>query len=177
MKKRKERVEMIINLIANQCIGSQEELARLLSTHGYQVTQATLSRDLRQLRTSKIPTEKGTYMYVLPDDSSSSPQSAGRMSFKGISDAAMPYASITMSGNMVVIKTRNGYAPGLAYDIDMARCPEILGTIPGADTIFAVMQDGITPAQVLDVFRRFMPAGTVYNLPGIEFPQAPLVNG
>ncbi|MBD5311193.1 MAG: arginine repressor [Bacteroides sp.] len=164
MKKRKERVEMIINLITNQCIGSQEELARLLATHGYHVTQATLSRDLRQLRTSKIPTEKGTYMYVLPDDHLDDHQPAGRMSFKGLYDGSVSSVTVTCSGNMLVIKTRNGYAPGLAYDIDLARCPEILGTIPGADTIFAVLREGTERNRIKEILGRFMPHGTVYQL-------------
>ena len=57
MKNRKQRVELMVELIKNQCIGSQEELAGILAEHGYNVTQATLSRDLKMLRTTKVPTE------------------------------------------------------------------------------------------------------------------------
>ena len=57
--------------------------------------------------------------------------------------------------NETVIKTRNGYAPGLAYDIDMARLPEILGTIAGADTVFAILREGASHEQVREFLARF----------------------
>ncbi|MDE5797074.1 MAG: hypothetical protein K2H75_08170, partial [Muribaculaceae bacterium] len=69
---------------------------------------------------------------------------------------------------LLVIKTRNGYAPGLAYDIDLARCPEILGTIPGADTIFAVLREDVDRKRVKEILSRFMPHGTVYQLDSSE---------
>ena len=65
--------------------------------------------------------------------------------------------SVTFSGNLAVIKTRNGYAPGLAYDIDMSRPPEILGTIAGADTVVAILAEGVTQEQAREVFQQFMP--------------------
>jgi transcriptional regulator of arginine metabolism len=70
MKNRKKRVELIVDLIRNKCIGSQEELANTLAERGYNVTQATLSRDLKMLKTTKVPTDRGTYMYILPDSNS-----------------------------------------------------------------------------------------------------------
>lgn len=152
MKTRRKRIDIIIDLIRNQCIGSQEELAELLLKKGHKVTQATLSRDLKMLRTTKVPTDRGTYMYVLPESDSlkdkilSLGQSPARLNYQS------GFQSIAMSGNIVVIKTRNGYASGLAYDIDMRQAPEILGTIPGADTIFAVLKEGLTKDQVLKLF-------------------------
>ena len=62
MKNRKKRINLIIELIRNQCIGSQEELASALAKKGHPVTQATLSRDLKMLKTTKVPTDRGTYM-------------------------------------------------------------------------------------------------------------------
>ena len=67
MKNRKQRIELMVKLIRNKCIGSQDELAALLAEHGYTVTQATLSRDLKMLKTTKVPTDRGTYVYTLPD--------------------------------------------------------------------------------------------------------------
>ncbi|MEG0252606.1 MAG: hypothetical protein RR667_00795, partial [Muribaculaceae bacterium] len=55
------------------------------------------------------------------------------------------------------IKTRNGYASGLAYDIDMSKMPEILGTIPGADTVFAVLREDVTQDHALKIFSKFLP--------------------
>ena len=66
-------------------------------------------------------------------------------------------AAVTFSGNIAVIKTRNGYAPGLAYDIDMSRPPEVLGTIAGADTVVAILAEGVTQEQARAVFEQFMP--------------------
>ncbi|MDE6842187.1 MAG: hypothetical protein K2J24_01535, partial [Muribaculaceae bacterium] len=91
-------------------------------------------------------------------------QTAGRMSFTVRYDGSVASVTVTCSGNMLVIKTRNGYAPGLAYDIDLARCPEILGTIPGADTIFAVLREGTERNRIKEILGRFMPHGTVYQL-------------
>ena len=67
------------------------------------------------------------------------------------------FISLVFSGDIAVIKTRNGYAPGLAYDIDISNCPEILGTIAGANTIFAVLKEGLTPEQKLEVMGKFVP--------------------
>ncbi len=59
MKNRKKRVQLMVDLIKNQCIGSQEEMAQLLKEAGFEVTQATLSRDLKMLKTTKVPTDRG----------------------------------------------------------------------------------------------------------------------
>ena len=65
MKNRKQRIELMVKLIREKCIGSQEELANMLAEHGYNVTQATLSRDLKMLKTTKVPTDRGSYVYTL----------------------------------------------------------------------------------------------------------------
>lgn len=152
MKNRKERIDLIVDLIRNQCIGSQEELAHILAEQGHEVTQATLSRDLKMLRTTKVPTDRGTYMYVLPDSDSLK----DRILNTGVAPVKANYqsgfVSIQFSGNLVVIKTRTGYASGLAYDIDVSNAPEILGTISGTDTIFAAIRDGVTQRRIREVF-------------------------
>ena len=81
--------------------------------------------------------------------------------------------SVTFSGNLAVIKTRNGYAPGLAYDIDMSRPTEVLGTIAGADTVVAILAEGVTHDQARAVFEQFMPK----NSPSVFGPlQTPPVD-
>lgn len=157
MKNRKQRVDLIVDLIKNRCIGSQEELARLLAEHGYKVTQATLSRDLKMLKTTKVPTDRGTYIYILPDTNSLKDKLLANGQIEMNSYYQSGFVSLEFSGNIAVIKTRNGYAPGLAYDIDMSKAPEILGTIPGSDTIFAVLREDVTQEQAMDVFRRLLP--------------------
>lgn len=147
----------MVELIKNQCIGSQEELAEILAQRGYAVTQATLSRDLKMLKTTKVPTDRGGYMYILPDSNSLKDKllASGQTSMNANYQSG--FISITFSKNMAVIKTRNGYAPGLAYDIDMSHAPEILGTIPGSDTIFVVLREDVSHEKARAVFSRLLP--------------------
>ena len=152
MKNRKKRIDVIIDLIKNQCIASQEELAAHLLKRGHKVTQATLSRDLKMLRTTKVPTDRGTYMYVLPDSDSLKDRILSTGQSIPHADFQSGFISIKFSGNIAVIKTRNGYASGLAYDIDMKQFPEILGTIPGSDTIFAVLDQGVARERACEIF-------------------------
>lgn len=152
MKNRKKRIDVIIDLIKNQCIASQEELANHLLKRGHKVTQATLSRDLKMLRTTKVPTDRGTYMYVLPDSDSLKDKILISGQTPPHADFQSGFISIRFSGNIAVIKTRNGYASGLAYDIDMRRFPEILGTIPGSDTIFAVIREDVPRDRACEIF-------------------------
>lgn len=157
MKNRKKRVETIVELIRNNCVPSQEELARMLNERGFRVTQATLSRDLKMLHTTKVPTDRGTYAYVLPDSNSLKDKllSVGQLEMNANYQSG--FISLEFSGNIAVIKTRNGYAPGLAFDIDMSKTPEILGTIPGSDTIFAVIREDISREKAIEILSRFLP--------------------
>ncbi|MDE6236243.1 MAG: arginine repressor, partial [Muribaculaceae bacterium] len=143
--------------IRNQCISSQEELADLLAKEGYIVTQATLSRDLKMLKTTKVPTDRGGYMYILPDSNSLKDKllATGQITMDANYQAG--FISLRFSRNIAVIKTRNGYAAGLAYDIDMSNAPEILGTIPGSDTIMCVLREDVTHDQAREVFSRLLP--------------------
>lgn len=156
MKNRNKRVQVVLDLIRSQSIGSQEELLRLLADKGFFVTQATLSRDLKMLKVSKIPTERGTYMYILPDGNQLTDLliSKGEMTIN--SEMRNGFLSIAFSNNMVVIKTRNGYAPGLAYDLDLSKSPEILGTIPGSNTVFAVLREDVEREDAIALFKRLL---------------------
>lgn len=156
MKNRKKRIDLIIELIRNQCIGSQEELADILAKKGHQVTQATLSRDLKMLRTTKVPTDRGTYMYVLPDSDSLKDKILSLGQTPPHANYQSGFVSIGFSKNIAVIKTRNGYAAGLAYDIDMSHSTEILGTIPGSDTIFAVLREDVTRERAIELFSQIL---------------------
>lgn len=157
MKNRRQRIEKIIELIKNNCISSQEELAEMLFKYGYHVTQATLSRDLKMLKTTKVPTDRGTYIYILPDNNMIKDQ----LLAKGASDITpnfqSGFISLQISGNIAVIKTRNGYASGLAYDIDVSNSKEILGTIPGSDTIIAVLAENTSRERIIDTFSKLLP--------------------
>ncbi len=157
MKNKRARLQVIIDLIRNNCIGSQEELSKILAGKGHKVTQATLSRDLKLLKITKVATDMGGYMYIIPDSNNIQDKmlSAGKTSIKESNVAS--FVSIQISRNIAVIKTRNGYASGLAYDIDMSRTPEILGTIAGADTLFAVLREDVSQDRALEIFSKFLP--------------------
>ncbi len=157
MKNKKTRLQLILELIKNHCIGSQDELARLLASNGHVVTQATLSRDLKMLKATKVATDMGNYMYIIPDsnDLQDTLLSQGQSTINAAQQAS--FVSLNFSGHCAVIKTRNGYASGLAYDIDMSKTPEILGTIAGADTVFAMLREDISHDQAVRIFARFLP--------------------
>ena len=157
MKNKRARLQLIRDIIRRNVVGSQEELARYLALEKVFVTQATLSRDLETLKTSKIATDGGGYMYIIPDanDLHDTMLKSGNAPLSGSSKVG--FVSLDFSGNIAVIKTRNGYASGLAYDIDIAQTPEIIGTIAGANTVFAVLREGVTQEQATEVFSKFFP--------------------
>lgn len=157
MKNRKKRVEVIVDIINRQCVGSQEELANLLKEAGYNVTQATLSRDLKMLKTTKVPTDRGTYMYMLPDTNTIKDKLLATGQTDLNNNQQSGFVSLKFSNNIAVIKTRNGYAPGIAYDIDISNVEEIIGTIPGTDTIIAVLAEGVSHEKAREVLSRFLP--------------------
>lgn len=140
MKIKSRRLEAIKLLVSSKEIGSQEELLQELRSEGFVLTQATLSRDLKQLKVAKAASMNGHYLYVLPNETMykriHTPLKATEMmSTSGIQ-------SINFSGNMGVIHTRPGYASSVAYNIDNSEIPEIMGTIAGDDTIFIVIREG-----------------------------------
>lgn len=156
MKNRKERLDVMINIIKNECISSQEELVDKLAEAGYNVTQATLSRDLKMIKVTKVATDRGSYMYLVPDSNTLKDKLMAKGGFKMHPDFQSGFISLELSGNIAVIKTRNGYASGLAYDIDMHKSPEILGTIPGSDTIFAVIREGVSHEEAKRIFSEIL---------------------
>ena len=157
MKNKKERLQLIVNLVKKNSIGSQNELAQMLEKNGCRVTQATLSRDLKSMKITKVATNDGGYMYIIPDTNKihDSMLMSGQRSMTAHQQVG--FISIKFSGYIAVIKTRNGYAAGLAYDIDMSHSDEVLGTIAGADTVFAIMDENLSHDDALKFFARFIP--------------------
>jgi transcriptional regulator of arginine metabolism len=142
-------------IISSKEIGSQEELLRELAKEGYELTQATLSRDLKQMKVAKAATTNGNYVYVLPNDTmykrTIDIPSAGEMLMQN------GFKSIDFSGNMAVIKTRPGYASSLAYDIDNREYKDIIGTIAGDDTILLVFRDGYSRNEIKQSLSHIIP--------------------
>lgn len=155
MKIKNDRLEALRMIISSQELGSQDELLAALKKEGFQLTQATLSRDLKQLKVAKAASMRGNYVYVLPNDTMykrvSTPHQVRQM-------LEVPgFLSINFSGNMGVIKTRPGYASSIAYNIDNNHIEEILGTIAGDDTIFIVIKQGIAKDKVVEALSKVVP--------------------
>ena len=155
MKVKKNRLETLRMIISSQELGNQEELLIALQKEGFKLTQATLSRDLKQLKVAKAATMNGNYVYVLPNVTmykrvSTPHQIKEMMQVPG-------FLSIQFSGTMGVIKTRPGYASSIAYNIDSSDIPQILGTIAGDDTIFIVIKQGVHEDEVLNALSEVVP--------------------
>ena len=155
MKTKNSRLQTLRMLISSQELCCQEEVLKALAKEGYNVTQATLSRDMKQLKVAKATSLGGKYFYVLPNETMykrvASPKSAAEMLLTS------GFMSINFSGNMGVIRTRPGYASSLAFNIDNSGLPSLLGTIAGDDTIFIVVWDGSTYREVIDDLRAIIP--------------------
>lgn len=146
MRIKNSRLEAIKKIISSKEIGSQEDLINELSQEGFVLTQATLSRDLKQLKVAKAASMNGNYVYVLPNDTMYK-RMTDNVSIRDMMRHT-GFISIHFSKNIAIIKTRPGYASSLAYDIDNSNFAEILGTIAGDDTILLVIAEGFSESQV-----------------------------
>ena len=154
-KVKTDRLEALKMIISSQELGSQSELLTALDKEGFHLTQATLSRDLKQLKVAKAASMNGKYVYVLPNETMyrrvKTPRRASEMQLTS------GFLSINVSGNMGVIRTRPGYASSIAYNIDNNDVPDVLGTIAGDDTIFIVIKEGADNADVIDELSYIIP--------------------
>lgn len=129
-----------------------------LKARNCEVTQATLSRDLKTLRTSKVVTEMGGYRYVIAANGTAADEVATH-AMDSVRQAAI--LSLAFTGNIAVIKTRNGYAGGLAYDIDEISSPLLLGTIAGADAVFVALAEDASRNDLFTLFSAILPANVI----------------
>jgi transcriptional regulator of arginine metabolism len=137
----------ITELIRNNVVRSQTELAELLAVSGLQVTQATLSRDLEELGALKLRgVDGGAPVYRIPEDGGPRPMEGGtsRLS-RLLGELLLSYQG---SGNLAVLRTPPGAAQYLASAIDRASLVDVIGTIAGDDTILVVARDGLTGAEL-----------------------------
>ena len=141
-----KRQDRIVRLITEHVIETQDELIEKLMQEGYSVTQATISRDIRELKISKILGEGGKYHYVLPEATADFAKKDLRNTYMA------SVISVSCGENIVVIKTHPGLAQAVAAGIDGMHIPEILGCVAGDDTIVAVTQDAETAKRIADRF-------------------------
>jgi transcriptional regulator of arginine metabolism len=147
---KKKRHDKIIELIQNNDIETQEELAGRLREEGFQVTQATVSRDIRELKLSKVPTGNGGQKYVVlkQDDSH-----MGDKYIRVLKDA---YVDMEPARNLLVVKTVSGMAMAVAAALDALELKEIVGCIAGDDTIFLAMHTEQEARELMEKLRSMM---------------------
>jgi len=155
MSTKQQRLEAICQIIQSEAIRNQEELLKHLEMQGFQFTQATLSRDIKHLKIAKAHDGADNYVYTLPDQIRV--PGAGNQGRVLDTKPATGYRNIEFSGNLAVLKTRPGYAMGIASDIDAKAPREILGTIAGDDTILLIPREGISREGVIKALSQFIP--------------------
>lgn len=146
-----KRLAAIQKVISEENISSHEMLLKKLSLKGIACTQATLSRDLRQIGAGRIPDGKGAYRYVLPGSNSNFNVEINRLQVLPV------VTGIVDARDLIVIKTLPGNASNVAIYIDNASRFEIAGTIAGDDTILIIPKDGISVRQVHTCLEMILP--------------------
>jgi transcriptional regulator of arginine metabolism len=150
MQKTKRLLE-IEKIIGEEIISTQEELLKRLKGKGISCTQATLSRNLRQLGVGRIPDGSGGYKYSLPDGSRSQAASPLKINIVPV------ILEIIEAKGMMIIKTLPGNASNTAFYIDGAGRYEVAGTIAGDDTILLIPREGITLKQIHSCLEIILP--------------------
>jgi len=151
MKNRNERLMEVRRLIGSRNISSQEELNKLLAKRGYELTQATLSRDLKYLKVAKMPDDQAGYVYILPDKEQVVEET--ELSGQGITGLI----SLDYAQGMAILRTLPGHASSIAYTLDNLDAYEIAGTIAGDDTILLIPRDGVTRSDLAKLLKIRMP--------------------
>ena len=145
-----KRQTKMLELIKKHDIETQEELSDYLQKEGYQVTQATVSRDIREMKLTKIATEKGRQKYaVITGNDTEVTERLTRVFKEAV--LKMDYAQ-----NMIVVKTLEGMGMAVAVALDNMQNSEILGTIAGDDTVFCVVRTHNQAAVIIEKLYRII---------------------
>jgi transcriptional regulator of arginine metabolism len=129
------RRRLIVTILKTEKIHSQEELQQRLKQEGKDVTQATLSRDLKFLGIARIPDRREGYVYTIKEDVETTPEPYLH------DDIARGIVDIQFSGNLAVVHTKLGHGHSVAFAIDRLEIPEVLGTIGGEDTLLVILRE------------------------------------
>ncbi|MBA7472888.1 MAG: ArgR family transcriptional regulator [Spirochaeta sp.] len=149
---RSARLVVMRGIIESRKVDSQEMLLRSLKERGFDITQATLSRDLKYLKAGKVPDGRGSYSYAFYDVQSKA------ASYKSmVQDFMRGYLSFGFSGNLGVIKTLPGHASTVAFALDNLEIDKILATLAGDDTILLVPLDGVSREKLIEAMAERIP--------------------
>ena len=144
---KKNRQEMILDIIGSNAVETQEELTRLLRERGCDVTQATVSRDIRKMMLVKVTDAKGRNIY------SASGRGEHILSGKMLSVFNQAFLSARAARNLVVVRTLSGMAMAVGASIDSLRLEDVLGSIAGDDTLLLVCPDDESAAGVEKILK------------------------
>lgn len=143
-----KRQQQILEIITSEEIETQEELASELRRFGYKATQATISRDIKELQLIKVSNGNGGYKYARP------PKREKALNERLIRILSDSLVSIDYAGHTIVVKTLSGSANAAAEAIDSLHWPDILGTIAGDNTIFIIVRNDTLTAEISDRLKR-----------------------
>ncbi|MBK5720236.1 ArgR family transcriptional regulator [Dysgonomonas sp. Marseille-P4677] len=146
---KKYRHKIIKEILAEVNVSSQDMLLKILTEKGFALTQATLSRDIKELQIIKLPTSQGGYIYQMSGGLNSNQSDMSHLS-------AIGFVNIEFSGQLAVMKTRPGYAMAIASEIDSKASEYILGTVAGDDTILLIPRENISREQVIASLSTFI---------------------
>lgn len=152
MRERASRLRTIRKVIKSERIDSQESLLSRLISEGFNITQATLSRDLKLLKVGKVSDGGNSYYYALPGEEERRETEKTLMQ-----DVSRGWISIDFSDSIAVVKTLQGHANSVAYALDRMEIPEILGTVAGDDTVIMVMREGVAKDDLKATLRAKFP--------------------
>lgn len=144
---KENRQEAIKDIVSKNNIESQDQILKKLEELGFKLTQATLSRDIREIKIAKTPDSSGEYYYRLP--SVNLPQPSSSRHGMTSSFARHGIINIEFSGQLAVIKTPAGYAQGIAQDIEINNIPGVMGTIAGNDTVLVILRENSNKADLI----------------------------
>ncbi len=154
MKGKNDRLAVLRMILSNCEVSSQENLIRELEREGHKVTQATLSRDLRELNAAKMMGPNG-YIYVLPDHPHYK-RTVKPSTYSEYRNTA-GYIGMEFSGNLAVIRTKPGHAGVISSEIDNCNLEAVCGTVAGDDTIIVVIREGYSKEDVITQLSRCVP--------------------
>ena len=140
----------ILDIIEKQEIETQEELASALNARGIRVTQATVSRDIKELRLLKVLTPSGKYKYATGD------QADNNLTDRFIRMLAESLLSVSSANNLIVVKTLSGSANVAAEALDSMHWPEVLGTLAGDTTVLLIIRSNEETITVTSRIREMM---------------------
>lgn len=147
---KKTRQQKIIEIIENRAIETQEELAEALKAEGYEVTQSTVSRDIRQLKLTKVTSTEGKQRYSV------GPKEKTDLGDRYIRVFREGFVSMEEAQNILVIRTVSGMAMAVAAAIDAMQFPEVVGCIAGDDTIMAAIKTVEDTYGIMEKLRQYL---------------------